>query len=393
MSNLLDSASIVLTPTAYDNGRMLSVKPNTDLLGAELLTQPVNLVTDFSINTFGTVIVDADTFTTSGGTFDGIRKLSLLTVGKKYRLVIEGDTTSSGFTLGSNAASGNEYGIGFGTHYFTAVINSNLWVRQQTSGTTNITSFSIKEDLSGDFDFSRNSAATRVNAQGLVENVQILSGDLVSNGDFSQEGVQEVSNGSFSQEGAELISAASWSNQTSGTATISNGVITFVNGTGYLAQGVISANKFYKFVVTLSNVTQGSFNITTEGGVNIETLSTNGVHEFYLQSTSAGGVFIIPQSNFTGSIDNVSVKEVGQDWSLQDGWSIAEAKAVSDGTVNKGVIQENIFTIGKTYKITFDVDVTSGTLSSRIRFKNDFSATTIANISSSRKLYILSRSR
>ena len=40
----------------------------------------------------------------------------------------------------------------------------------------------------GDFDFSRNSAATRVNAQGLVENVQILSSNLVQNGDFSEEG-------------------------------------------------------------------------------------------------------------------------------------------------------------------------------------------------------------
>ena len=36
MSNLLDSASIVLTPTAYDNGRMLSVKPNG--FRAELVT-------------------------------------------------------------------------------------------------------------------------------------------------------------------------------------------------------------------------------------------------------------------------------------------------------------------------------------------------------------------
>ena len=59
------------------------------------------------------------------------------------------------------------------------------------------------DDGSGDFDFSRNSAATRVNAQGLVENVQILSSNLVQNGDFSEEGVQEVSNGSFSQEGVE----------------------------------------------------------------------------------------------------------------------------------------------------------------------------------------------
>ncbi len=36
--NLLDKASILLTPTAYDNGRMLSVKPNENLYGSELVT-------------------------------------------------------------------------------------------------------------------------------------------------------------------------------------------------------------------------------------------------------------------------------------------------------------------------------------------------------------------
>ena len=61
------------------------------------------------------------------------------------------------------------------------------------------------DDASGDFTFSRNSAATRVNAQGLVENVQILSSNLVQNGDFSEEGSEEVSNGSFSQEGVEQV--------------------------------------------------------------------------------------------------------------------------------------------------------------------------------------------
>ena len=396
MSNLLDSASIVLTPTAYDNGKMLSVKPSA-ALGAELVTNG-----DFSDGTNNWTATNAvisaannqltvDDSTNLGSDSRATQAFAT-EVGKKYRLVFTRVSTTSLFYLGIGGTNSynnifyNNLGTNTGVYTieFTATtITSTIALITGGTGISVFSQVSVKEDLSGDFDFSRNSAATRVNAQGLVENVQILSGDLVSNGDFSQEGVQEVSNGSFSQEGAELISAASWSNQTSGTATISNGVITFVNGTGYLAQGVISANKFYKFVVTLSNVTQGSFNITTEGGVNIETLSTNGVHEFYLQSTSAGGVFIIPQSNFTGSIDNVSVKEVGQDWALQDGWSIGEDKAVSDGTVNKGVIQENIFTIGKTYKITFDVDVTSGTLSSRIRFKNDFSATTIANISSS----------
>ena len=33
-------------------------------------------------------------------------------------------------------------------------------------------------------------------------------------------------------------------------------------------------------------------------------------------------------SSFTGSIDNVSVKEVGQDWDLGTGWSIGEDKAI-----------------------------------------------------------------
>ena len=34
-------------------------------------------------------------------------------------------------------------------------------------------------------------------------------------------------------------------------------------------------------------------------------------------------------------IDNVSVREVGQDWTLGTGWSIAEDKAVCDGSVVK----------------------------------------------------------
>ena len=34
--NLLDKASILLTPTAYNDGRMLSVKPNENLYGSEL---------------------------------------------------------------------------------------------------------------------------------------------------------------------------------------------------------------------------------------------------------------------------------------------------------------------------------------------------------------------
>ena len=56
---------------------------------------------------------------------------------------------------------------------------------------------SIKEIQEADFDFSRGSSATRVNEQGLVEDVQILSGELVQNGNFEQIGAEEVTNGNF----------------------------------------------------------------------------------------------------------------------------------------------------------------------------------------------------
>ena len=57
MSNLLDSASIVLTPTAYDNGRMLSVKPSV-ALGPELVTN-------------GDFATDSDWFKSSFWTISG----------------------------------------------------------------------------------------------------------------------------------------------------------------------------------------------------------------------------------------------------------------------------------------------------------------------------------
>ena len=167
--SLLDDVSIVVTPNGYKAGTLYAVVP-VPTEGAEMLSQPVDLVTDFVVNSGG-VIVDADTFTTSGGSVDGIKNNLLLTVGTRYELTIEGNTTSSGFLIGNTSASGNEYGSGFGTHIFTASTNTGLWLRQATAGTTNITSFSIKEYTSADMDVTRATAATRVDENGLIETV------------------------------------------------------------------------------------------------------------------------------------------------------------------------------------------------------------------------------
>ena len=46
---------------------------------------------------------------------------------------------------------------------------------------------SVKGGSVADFDVVRGSAATRVNAEGLIEDISILSGELVTNGDFATD--------------------------------------------------------------------------------------------------------------------------------------------------------------------------------------------------------------
>ena len=177
-------------------------------------------------------------------------------------------------------------------------------------------------DGSGDFDFSRNSAATRVNAQGLVENVQILSSNLVQNGDFSEEGVQEVSNGSFSQEGAEQITNGDFSNGStdwildSGWSVSDNKALCDGTNLAYITQtAVLTTGKSYKVQFDIVDYTSGSVKYRDNGFVSGQSFSGVGSYTDYV--VAGGGQFRLMSENFIGSIDNVSVREVGQDWNFR----------------------------------------------------------------------------
>ena len=213
----------------------------------------------------------------------------------------------------------------------------------------------------GDFDFSRNSAATRVNAQGLVENVQILSSNLVQNGDFSEEGVQEVSNGSFSQEGVELITNGNFSNGftnwgTYGNISVSNGVATIgASGNAGIYQAILNQNKSYKVTI---NVTAydgvGQAQVVNDLGQVLYSITEVGEQIFYFNHSITNlNLIIRGLSNALFSIDNVSVREVGQNWTLGTGWSIGEDKAVAtSGSASK--LQQSISGLsGKTCKVSF----------------------------------------
>ena len=85
--SLLRKASIVTTPTAYENGKILSVKP-VQSLSDELITNG-----DFATNsnwtlTQATISNGAATFTTTDGSFSGIRQ-NVFTIGKTYLISLE----------------------------------------------------------------------------------------------------------------------------------------------------------------------------------------------------------------------------------------------------------------------------------------------------------------
>jgi len=237
---------------------------------------------------------------------------------------------------------------------------------------------SIKpENGDGDFDFERNSAATRVNAQGLVENVQIISSELVSNGNFSQIGTEEVLNGNFSQEGSELITNGDFatnSNWTlaSGISYNSNGYIDF-DGTqgGGDARNTPNitfvAGKTYKVVYEIKNYVSGTIRFRFQSGNNTigQQQSGDGVKTEYIvcNDSSNTNFQFFNSPTFTGSIDNVSVKEVGQNWNLGSGWSIGDGEAVADNAPSgQSVVSgSGALTIGKQYKVSYEIlSITQG---------------------------------
>ena len=227
------------------------------------------------------------------------------------------------------------------------------------------------DDGSGDFTFSRNSAATRVNAQGLVENVQILSSNLVQNGDFSEEGSEEVSNGSFSQEGSELITNGDFATDSdwfkSGQVTIGGGVAYFDSDGTFtqIAQNLSGiSGKSAKVVIEITEYNQGTLKVLFSGGAQQNLPTSVGTHTLYFSNVASNTLNIARVGGVTNiKIDNVSCVEVGQDWDLGTGWSIGEDKVIVTSTANQQLKQTLTTTIGKSYKVSLEIlDITEGAI-------------------------------
>jgi len=300
----------------------ISVKENINLVsnpnftdGVEQLTQPIDLTVDF-VGYTGGVIIDADSFSTDGtpstegirnnaGTFD-------LVDGKSYKLVIAGTTTSSGFTIGNNQASGNEYGTGFGTHYFVAsgTYPTTLWIRQQTAGTTDLTTFTIEE------------------------------------------------------LGADWILGTGWSVGDSKAICLADGNYNVLN-----QLSVLNSGSSYKVTYTadLSLITSGSLKLNTFSNSVTDRTVLDGTNTVYLTANGTSFQVNMGGAFGTATITNISVQELGEGWTLV-GVNATNTISIESGGARVNSVDTNIslrqtiLDIGKSYKLTCNTAITTGKL-------------------------------
>ena len=186
------------------------------------------------------------------------------------------------------------------------------------------------------------------------------SPNRVANGNFAQIGNEEVTNGDFDTD-------SDWTK--GANTTISGGKLNSNSAGVYIIasqSAILTQNQTCKYSVTYT-ITSGSVRLGDSATVWAgSTQSTSGTYTGYITvASNANGTlfFTSPNSDFVGSIDNVSVKEVGQHWTLPSNTTVENDKLVFQAATGL-VSQTPINTVnGRTYKVIFTVsDRTAGSV-------------------------------
>jgi hypothetical protein len=202
------------------------------------------------------------------------------------------------------------------------------------------------------------------------------SPNRVANGNFAQIGNEEVTNGDFSQIGSELVTNGDFATDSDwgfvGDGSISNGqlILPCCISNNRTSQSIsMSSSKSYKLEINITQITSGDTIDYLQGGAWYTFGTQLGINTAYITNPSDANLYL-RNSNGVGTIkiDNVSVKEVGQDWTIlgTDATNTVnfEANGVRFISVdqNISISQFNALTVGKIYKLTCDVVTTTGAI-------------------------------
>ena len=216
-----------------------------------------------------------------------------------FRVDCSNSFVSTDFVLTTNTGSWQTL-----TAYFTALSSGSnyIWLRSSIA----VSEFYVENlsiiDVSSDFDFDRASSATRINSDGLVQDMQsITDPELVLNGTFDTD-----SNWTFSNVGG----THGWRIADSRAICDTNAATKNRNMTSSLS---LDSSKDYKLTL---DILQSADNITVYvGGTALSTTLPTGEnlgYEYYISSAdhSGGALMLYAGSSDLQEIDNVSVKDI-----------------------------------------------------------------------------------
>jgi hypothetical protein len=208
-----------------------------------------------------------------------------------------------------------------------------------------------------------------------------FTSDLITNGNFTQIGPELITNPNFTDTGSELVVNGDFATDTdwakNGGATISGGKA-IIDGDGLSFTNISQSNIFTQgnsYIVTADVIITSGLGLKFQSsGVNenIGFATTSGSYTFYFVAPN-NAAFVIGRrfanTAFESSVDNVSIKELGEDWTAYtSGASTVEYNSsganllidsAANGGSNVGVYQENIFELGKSYKIVLSMKATA----------------------------------
>lgn len=419
---LLDSATLISTPTVYNEGWLKSVKNNVS---------PSDVVVNGDFATDSDWTKQAD-WTISGGKAncsttgtDHIYQDAGLVVGKTYRITYDVTDYTSGQIRVEAAVSSNQgiYRTGVGTYSedFTitsATLNRPLF-RNSASGFVGSIDNVIVKDISTDLAWTRASDATRINAEGNLETVPynlVGYSEEFDNGYWSKNsGVTVTPDFSTAPDGK--MTAERYENTGSGSGVFRR--FLFDSGGTYTLSFYVKSNTGTTQSVRLraSDFLYGSdLSVTTEWtrvdlivvadgsngayGLYKDSLNTDldilfwgaqlvkgSVAKPYFPTTDRLDVPRITYGNFDyittyGDEDVVNGNfATDTDWAKDFEWTIAGGKATNDGG-GFSIINTigNVFTVGRTYKVSFDVSgMTTGSVTQPADGTNSSGADVTAN--------------
>ena len=315
------------------------------------------------------------------GSTDAYIYQDILQINKTYQVTFSGVVSTGVLFFGTNAVDTNEFVAGTyvnETFNFTTTTTDNFIIRNPRHGTTidaRLTNVSVKEVTTHASHILPTDCKSllRLNegaGDRVYDAAPVLGTEEVQNGTF-ELGSEEVTNGDFSN------GTNDWATSNS-TIIIEGGALKITSTGGNRPQANQTVNDLvigrqYKLsAVAKRGTTSNDVEIEISGIASTPTSNRNSTTEyetiFYIFTATATSHTIQAKideasepSGTTAYFDNISVKEV-PNWTLGNGWSVANGKARNDGTAgDNNLSQGGLLVVGKSYQITIEVsDFVSG---------------------------------